>query len=69
MYSNTTTIIERGMQCLVETLGEVETEEFLSTIMREHFDYTKWQRVHFDDVTSSEFNTAAINYAKVHKWS
>ncbi len=37
-------VMDRGMQCLLEQLGVVETEQFISTIIREKFDYTKWQR-------------------------
>jgi len=37
-------IMNIGMECLVEKLGIVEAEMFLS-IVREHtFDYTEWRR-------------------------
>jgi hypothetical protein len=39
------TIIEH----LIETYGNVETERFISLIIREPFDYTKWRRERFDD--------------------
>lgn len=57
-------IMDRGIQCLLETLGVVETEHFISVINRERFDYTKWQRARFDNVGSDEFNKAAVAYAK-----
>ena len=37
-------IISRGINCLLEKLGVVETERFIAVINREKFDYTKWQR-------------------------
>jgi len=32
-----------GIKALTEALGEVNAEKFISLIMREPFDYTKWQ--------------------------
>jgi len=33
-----------GVKALTDALGEVNAEKFISLIMREPFDYTKWQR-------------------------
>ncbi len=33
-----------GIKALTEALGEVNAEKFISLIMREPFDYTRWQR-------------------------
>jgi len=57
-------IMSRGINCLLEKLGEVETERFIAVINREKFDYTKWQRQRFDNMTSDEFNEAAVAYSK-----
>ena len=56
-------ILEEGISCLFERLGTVETERFISTLMREKFDYTKWKRKYFDDVNADDFNAAAVEYA------
>ena len=61
-------IMDRGINCLLEKLGVVETERFISVINREKFDYTKWQRQRFDDVDSKEFNEAAVAYAKKNQF-
>ncbi|MCD8332479.1 MAG: hypothetical protein LUB63_08175 [Oscillospiraceae bacterium] len=37
-------IMDKGISCLLEKLGIVETEHFVSVLIREKFDYTKWQR-------------------------
>ena len=37
-----------GMKVLLERLGKVDTERFISLIIREPFDYTKWQEGLFD---------------------
>ena len=57
-------IMDRGMQCLLEKLGVVETERFIAVINRERFDYTKWQRERFNHMGSDEFNKAAVAYSK-----
>ncbi len=57
-------IMDRGISCLLEKLGVVETEQFISVIIREKFDYTKWQQEKFDNVSAEEFHSAAIAYVK-----
>lgn len=57
-------IMDQGINCLLEKLGVVGTEQFISAIMREKFDYTKWQRQRFDNMTSEAFQEAAVAYAK-----
>lgn len=69
MSNSTVEIIDKGMSCLIEKLGVVETEQFISIIMREKFDYTKWQRRKFDNVSSEEFNQAAVAYGKEHPFN
>ncbi len=62
MIAGTVELIERGMQCLVESLGEIEAEQFIAAINREKFDYTEWQRDFFDGMSADEFNSEAVNY-------
>ena len=33
-----------GMQALISRLGNVDAEKFISLVLREPFDYTKWRR-------------------------
>lgn len=66
MDTATVDIMNRGMRTLVEHLGDVEAEQFISVIMRERFDYTKWQRQYFDNMSDREIMDAAVNYAKNH---
>ena len=68
MTNNTSTaeIIDNGISCLVEKLGLIETERFISVLLREKSDYTKWRRRYFDDVSSEDFNAAAVAYGKAH---
>lgn len=62
--NNTVDIINRGFECLVNGLGEIEAEEFISVISREKFDYTKWQRGLFERMSLEELNNAAAGYER-----
>ncbi len=57
-------IMNRGIRCLLEKLGVIETERFIAVINREKFDYTKWQRQRFDTMDFDEFNAAAVAYSQ-----
>ena len=50
----------KGFRVLLEALGEVEAERFISLIMKEPFDYTKWQRNLLNDKTVSEISGSAM---------
>ena len=55
----TNEILNTGMTCLKEKLGIVGAEQFISVIIREQFDYTKWQREHFDAKGSEQISQEA----------
>lgn len=67
MYT-TTTIMNEGINCLVEKLGIIETEIFISQLIKEPFDYTKWQREHYADMSVSELNKRAVEYSEKTQW-
>ena len=69
MSSNTIDVLNKGMECLTETLGVVGAEQFISVIIRERFDYTKWQRQHFDAMAPGEFHQKAVEYAQEHPYT
>ena len=60
----TATIMNDGINCLVEKLGVIETEIFISQLIREPLDYTKWQREHYANMSVCELNKKAVEYAK-----
>ena len=39
-----TEIRSDGVKALTDSLGEVEAERFVSLLLREPFDYTRWQK-------------------------
>jgi len=49
-----------GMKVLVNNLGKVEAERFISFIIREPFDYTEWQRDLFNDMSVKELSNLAM---------
>lgn len=57
-------IMNRGITCLIQQMGVVETDKFISIINREKFDYTKWQHHLFEDMTLEELNEAAADYSR-----
>ena len=50
----------RGMEALIATFGEVQAERFISLILREPFDYTKWQRGLWPDKSLEEISKLAM---------
>ncbi len=57
-----TVIRNEGMKILIEHLGKVEAERFISLIIREPFDYTKWQSKLWEGKTVKEISDAAMKY-------
>ena len=59
-------IVSEGMACLTERMGVLKTEMFIAAVIRDNFDYTKWQRTHFDAKTPEEISREASAYEKTH---
>ena len=49
-----TSLRREGMRILSDKLGLVEAERFISLIIREPFDYTKWRENLYGDMTIEE---------------
>lgn len=60
---NTVEILDQGFACLVDHMGVIDAEYFISLIKRDDFDYTVWQREYFDKMESGEFAAKASAYA------
>jgi hypothetical protein len=39
-----TVLMKTGMKILIEQLGNIEAERFVSILLREPFDYTEWRK-------------------------
>lgn len=64
---STSVIMTDAMNYLIEKLGIVETEIFISNLIKEPFDYTQWQKNYFNDVSLEELNRQAVEYCKKSK--
>ena len=55
-----------AMEVLLETLGTVDTERFISMVKRDTFDYTEWQRKLWNDKSIEEIHALATKYEKIN---
>lgn len=50
----------QGIETLIKALGELNTERFISLLLLEPFDYTKWQRTLWTDKSIEEISEMAM---------
>lgn len=50
MSTNSIEVIDRGLRCLSAHMGVKEAEIFVSTLLREKFDYTLWRQSFVDRI-------------------
>ena len=62
-------LYSRGMHALHNILGTVDAEEFISLVKSDQFDYTKWQRQHFDQKTPEQISAEAEAYVTEHPYT
>lgn len=53
-----------GMKILLDGLGRVDAERFISLIIKEPFDYTKWQSDLFEDEDVRSLSSKAMTAVK-----
>ena len=58
-----TIIKEDGFKILKEKLGVVEMEKFIALINRENFNYTKWRKNLFEDMSIDELADKAQKFS------
>ncbi len=51
-----TEIRAKGIRTLIKGLGELDAERFITLLLREPFDYTKWQRNLWSDKSIEEIS-------------
>ena len=54
----------RGLRALVEALGPVEAERFITLLLREPFDYTLWRRQLWVEKSVDELSEAAMEWRR-----
>jgi len=58
-----TLLKSKAMEILVDNIGVVETERFITLILKEPFDYTEWRRENLsDDISLETINRQAVDY-------
>lgn len=57
----------QGLEALVSALGEVQAERFISLIMREPFDYTRWQEKLWTDRSVEELSELAMKNRRANE--
>jgi len=57
-----TLIRMEGMNALLEKLGKVDAERFVARIIKEPFDYTKWQENILNNMTVRELSKNASEF-------
>ncbi|MEI6679680.1 MAG: hypothetical protein WCL21_13785 [Mariniphaga sp.] len=62
-----TEIKRKGFRILIEKLGDVDAEKFISLINKEPFHYTQWQNTLWSDQTIELVSEQAMNYRKKNK--
>jgi len=56
-----------AMKCLVDNFGIVDATRFIALTNRERFDYTKWQRSLWNDISIKELSRRAKEYCDEHE--
>ena len=62
-----TVLKNEGVRVLTQNLGMVEAERFISLIIREPFDYTKWRQRLFDETSVEELSHKAMDFVNNKK--
>jgi len=57
-------IKSEGMKILIEKLGRVDAERFITLMLKEQFDYTKWQQNIMEGQSVKEISENAMNYRR-----
>ena len=63
MARTQTVIMNDGIECLIRTLGVIDTEKFICNILSEqHFDYSQWRETFFENKDIRQFIRDAALY-------
>ncbi|MDD4346796.1 MAG: hypothetical protein PHZ11_07930 [Desulfitobacteriaceae bacterium] len=57
---NENVLQKSAMKCLIDNFGNVEAERFISLLIKEPFDYTKWQETLYEDLSVEELSKEAM---------
>jgi len=63
MSENNIALVSRCMDILCSQVGIVDAERFIYIMRSEAFDYTKWQRDHYDNISPNELDAAVDKFS------
>ena len=63
MNENDLNLVSRCMDILCSQVGIVDAERFIYIMRSEAFDYTKWQRDHYDNISPDELNASVDRFS------
>lgn len=55
-----TELQQKGIETLIATFGEINAERFITLLLRESFDYTKWQHDLWTDKSIEKLSHMAM---------
>ena len=55
-----TEVKQKGLGALLDALGEVDAEHFITLLNRDPFDYTTWQRNLFENMDINQISKKAM---------
>lgn len=61
LAKNTMELYDEGVTILTRHMGVVRAEQFISILLKEPFDYTKWHQKMADSMTKEEFDKIVEN--------
>ena len=68
MSENIIITANKCMDAVIENVGTVELEQFIYYIRSQAFDYTKWQREHYDKISPDEQFESLQKYSEEHSF-
>jgi len=62
---NNAVLLDKGIKCLVNELGMLESEQFIHILLSQPFDYTEWREKNLCvGMSVEEISDAAVEYGK-----
>ncbi|MBQ4225825.1 MAG: hypothetical protein II773_08875 [Oscillospiraceae bacterium] len=68
MSENNMALVSKCMDILCKQVGIVDAERFIYIMRSDTFDYTKWQREHYDMISPEELDNAFEKYSEEHRF-
>ena len=66
MMESKAALADKCMSILCKHIGVLEAEKFILYLRTEGFDYTSWQREHYDGMTPEEIHAGIVRNGKAH---